>query len=176
MSLLEVTLEDRRLGVFRMEIDDELPSGYQSIPEAIEFPTINEQTSHAFFYPPTNQDYVAPGEGKPPLLVTCQGGPHSVASAELNLTVQYWTSRGIAVLDVNYGGSTRFDREFRERLIGEWGVVDVDDCVNATLYVGDDDGDRTAISGGSAVVFTALAALISEMFPRPVPAILASAT
>ena len=162
MSLLEVTLEDRQLNVLRVESDDELPPGYLSIPEAIEFPTTNEQTSHAFFYPPTNQDYIAPEGEKPPLLVTCHGGPHSAASAELNLTVQYWTSRGIAVLDVNYGGSTGFGREFRERLIGEWGVVDVDDCVNAALYVverGDADGDRTAISGGSAGGFTALAAL-----------------
>ena len=162
MSLMEVTLEDSQLKVLRVESDDEPASGYLSVPEVIEFPTTNEQTSHAFFYPPTNQDYIAPEDEKPPLLVTCHGGPHSAASAELNLTVQYWTSRGIAVLDVNYGGSTGFGREFRERLIGEWGVVDVDDCVNAALYVverGDADGDRTAINGGSAGGFTALAAL-----------------
>ena len=94
--------------------------------------------------------------------MTCHGGPHSAASAELNLTVQYWTSRGIAVLDVNYGGSTGFGREFRERLIGEWGLVDVDDCVSAAQYVvdrGDADGERIAISGGSAGGFTALAAM-----------------
>ena len=92
----------------------------------------------------------------------CHGGLHSAASAELNLTTQYWTSRGVAVLDVNYGGSTGFGREYRERLIREWGVVDVNDRVNAALYlVGreDVDGQRMAISGGRAGGFTAPAAL-----------------
>ena len=162
LSLLEVTIEDSYLNVLRVESEDELPSGYLSVPEAIEFATSGDKTSHAFFYPPTNQDYVAPKGEKPPLLVTCHGGPHSAASAELNLTVQYWTSRGIGVLDVNYGGSTGFGREFRERLIGEWGLVDVDDCINAALYMverGDADRERIAISGGSAGGFTALAAL-----------------
>ena len=162
LSLLEFALEDKQLRVLRVESEEEIPSGYLSMPEAIEFLTTGGRTSHAFFYPPANQDYVAPEGEKPPLLVTCHGGPHSAASAELNLTTQYWTSRGFAVLDVNYGGSTGFGREFRERLIGEWGVVDVDDCANAAIYVverGDVDGDRTAISGGSAGGFTALAAL-----------------
>ena len=162
LSLLEVGLDGNQLKVLRLESDDEIPPGYLSVAEAIEFPTSNEQTSHAFFYPPANQDYAAPEGEKPPLLVTCHGGPHSAASAELNLTVQYWTSRGFALLDVNYGGSTGFGRDFRERLIGEWGLVDVDDCVNAALYIverGDADGDRIAISGGSAGGFTALAAL-----------------
>ncbi|MDE2939482.1 MAG: prolyl oligopeptidase family serine peptidase [Chloroflexota bacterium] len=162
MSLLEIDLESKDLSVLRVETDDELPFGYISLPEPVEFPTEGEQTAHAFFYPPTNQDYVAPEGEKPPLVVFCHGGPHSSASAELNITTQYWTSRGIAVLDVNYGGSTGFGREYRERLIGEWGVVDVNDCVNAALYLverGDVDGKRTAISGGSAGGFTALAAL-----------------
>ena len=162
ISLLEVTLADGQLRVLQVESEDELPAGYLSVPESIEFLTTSEQTSHAFFYAPANQDYLAPKGERPPLLVTCHGGPHSAASAELNLTVQYWTSRGIAVLDVNYGGSTGFGREFRERLIGEWGLVDVDDCVSAAQHVverGDADGERTAISGGSAGGFTALAAL-----------------
>ena len=161
-SLLEVNLETKEVTVLRVESDDELAPGYTSLPEPVEFPTEGEQTAHAFFYPPTNQDYVAPKGEKPPMVVVCHGGPHSSASAELNITTQYWTSRGIAVLDVNYGGSTGFGREYRERLIGEWGVVDVDDCVNAALYLvqrGDVDGNRIAISGGSAGGFTALAAL-----------------
>ena len=163
MSLLEVNLAGGQYQVIRVESEDEIPEGYLSLPEAIEFPSTNEQTSHGFFYPPANQDYVAPETERPPLLVTCHGGPHSAASAELNLTTQYWTSRGFAVLDVNYGGSTGFGREYRERLIGEWGIVDVDDCVNAALYIverGVADGDRTAISGGSAGGFTALASLV----------------
>ena len=162
LSLLEVSLKDGQAEVLRVESEDEIPSAYLSVAEAIEFPTSSEQTSHAFYYRPVNHDYAAPDGEKPPLLVTCHGGPHSAASAELNLTVQYWTSRGFAVLDVNYGGSTGFSREFWERLIGEWGLVDVDDCVNAALYIverGDADGERIAISGGSAGGFTALAAL-----------------
>ena len=162
LSLLEVNLEDGEVDVLRSEYEEEVPPGYASLPETLEFPTDNDEMAHAFFYPPANRDYVAPEEEKPPLLVTCHGGPHSAASADLNLTTQYWTSRGVAVLDVNYGGSTGYGRHYRERLIGEWGVVDVDDCVNAALYVvgrGNADGERVAISGGSAGGFTALASL-----------------
>ena len=135
LSLMQVSLEDGETQVLRVEYEEDLPPEYTSLPETIEFPTDNDETAHAFFYPPTNRDHIAPEGEKPPLLVTCHGGPHSAASAELNLTTQYWTSRGVAVLDVNYGGSTGYGRHYRERLIGEWGVVDVDDCVNAALYV-----------------------------------------
>ncbi|MDE2786859.1 MAG: prolyl oligopeptidase family serine peptidase [Chloroflexota bacterium] len=162
LSLLQVSLEDGGIEALRVEYEEDLPPEYTSLPETIEFPTDNDETAHAFFYPPANRDYVAPEGERPPMVVVCHGGPHSAASAELNLTTQYWTSRGVAVLDVNYGGSTGYGRHYRERLIGEWGVVDVDDCVNAALHVvgrGDADGDRTAISGGSAGGFTALAAL-----------------
>ena len=162
LSLLEVDLEDGSFTVLRTEFDVELAYGYLSSPEAIEFPTASERTAHAFYYPPVNQDYVAPEGDKPPMLVTCHGGPHSATSIELNLTTQYWTSRGFAVLDVNYGGSTGYGREYRERLIGEWGVVDVDDCANAAIHLverGDADIERIAISGGSAGGFTALASL-----------------
>ena len=124
------------------------------------------QTPHAFFYPPFNQEYVqeyvAPADEEPPFLVTCHGGPHSAASSELNLTVQYWTSRGAAVLYLNYGGSTGYGREFRERLIGEWGIVDENDCANAALFLvgrGEADRGRIAISRGSAGGFIALAAM-----------------
>ena len=162
LSLLEVSLEDGAIHTLRVEYDEHLSPGYTSLPETIEFPTDNDETAHAFFYPPRNQDYAAPEGDRPPMVVTCHGGPHSAASAELNLTTQYWTSRGVAVLDVNYGGSTGYGRHYRERLIGEWGGVDVDDCVNAALHVvarGDADGDRIAISGGSAGGFTALASM-----------------
>ena len=163
LSLLEVNLEDGEIKVLRVEYEEDPHPGYTSMPETIEFPTDNGETAHAFFYSPTNQDYVAPEGNTPPMVVTCHGGPHSAASAELNLTTQYWTSRGVAVLDVNYGGSTGYGRHYRERLIGEWGVVDVDDCVNAARYVvsrGDADGARVAISGGSAGGFTALASMV----------------
>ena len=109
-----------------------------------------------------NRDFVAPPSEKPPLLVKSHGGPTGATSTALDLQIQYWTSRGIAVIDVNYGGSTGYGREYRERLNGQWGIVDVDDCVNAARYLveqGLADGDRLAIDGGSAGGFTTLAAL-----------------
>ena len=115
------------------------------------------------FYPPHNPDYAAPDGEKPPLLVKCHGGPTSAASSTLNLGIQYWTSRGIAVLDVNYGGSSGFGRAYRDRLHLNWGVVDVDDCINGAKFLaerGRVDADRMVISGGSAGGYTTLAALV----------------
>ena len=115
------------------------------------------------FYPPHNADYAAPDGEKPPLLVKCHGGPTSAASSTLNLGIQYWTSRGIAVLDVNYGGSSGFGRAYRDRLHLNWGVVDVDDCINGAKFLaerGRVDADRMVISGGSAGGYTTLAALV----------------
>lgn len=135
---------------------------YYSIPEAIEFDTENNQTAHAFFYPPRNPDFAAPVDERPPLIVECHGGPTGSTSSTLDLKTQYWTSRGFAVLDVNYGGSTGYGRAYRERLFGQWGVVDVDDCVNgAQSLVRQDlvDGERLIIKGGSAGGYTTLAAL-----------------
>jgi len=140
----------------------EIDSGYLSAPEPVEFPTENGQTAHAFFYPPKNQDFVAPEGELPPLLVMSHGGPTSASSMALDPRIQYWTSRGIAVLDVNYGGSTGHGREYRRRLEGEWGVVDVDDCANGAVYMakrGLVDGKRLMITGGSAGGYTTLCAL-----------------
>jgi dipeptidyl aminopeptidase/acylaminoacyl peptidase len=118
--------------------------------------------AHALFYRPVSPD-VAPPDGElPPLLVRAHGGPTSSAVNALELTFQYLTSRGIAVVDVDYGGSTGYGREYRQALQGQWGIVDVDDCVGAARYLvdrGDVDGDRLAIEGGSAGGYTALAAL-----------------
>lgn len=135
--------------------------GYLSAPQAIEFPT-TDGTAYAFYYPPTNRDYQAPPDEKPPLLVKSHGGPTAATSSQLSLKTQYWTSRGFAVVDVNYGGSTGYGREYQHRLDGKWGIVDVDDCTNAALYLvrqGLADGDRLAISGSSAGGYTTLAAL-----------------
>jgi dipeptidyl aminopeptidase/acylaminoacyl peptidase len=140
----------------------EVDSGYLSEPEAIEFPTENGLTAHAFYYAPKNQDYGAPEDERPPLLVKSHGGPTAATSATFNPSIQYWTSRGIAVLDVNYGGSTGYGRDYRERLKGQWGIVDVDDCVNGARYLvqqGRADGERLCIDGGSAGGYTTLAAL-----------------
>jgi len=137
-------------------------AGYLSIPRTIEFPTEHGQTAHAFFYEPRNRDAAAPPGEKPPLLVRSHGGPTSATPATLNLGIQYWTSRGFAVLDVNYGGSTGYGRPYRERLNGQWGVVDVDDCANGARYLVDQglaDERRLAIRGGSAGGYTTLCAL-----------------
>ncbi|HEX3186132.1 MAG TPA: S9 family peptidase [Pyrinomonadaceae bacterium] len=135
---------------------------YFSIPRAIEFPTEAGLTAHGFFYPPQNPDFRAPDGEKPPLIVKSHGGPTAAASTALSLSVQYWTSRGFAVLDVNYGGSTGYGRQYRERLNKKWGIVDVDDCVNGAKYLvvrGEVDGRRLIITGGSAGGYTTLCAL-----------------
>ncbi len=135
--------------------------------ETVEFPTTGGSTAFGLFYPPSNPDYAAPEHERPPLLVKCHGGPTSAASSTLNLGIQYWTSRGIAVLDVNYGGSTGFGRAYRDRLHLAWGVVDVDDCVNGAKFLSEQgrvDGKRCVISGGSAGGYTTLAALTFRDF------------
>ena len=128
----------------------------------MEFPTENGQTAHAFYYPPMNLDFIGHVGETPPLLVKSHGGPTGSASTALDLGIQFWTSRGIGVLDVNYGGSTGYGREYRKRLDGSWGIVDVDDCCNAALHMvaqGKADPNRLAIDGGSAGGYTTLAAL-----------------
>jgi dipeptidyl aminopeptidase/acylaminoacyl peptidase len=137
-------------------------SGYISAPRAMEFPTEHGLTAHGNFYPAHNRDYAGPAHEKPPLLVISHGGPTSASSASLRYSIQYWTSRGIAVLDVNYAGSSGYGREYRERLKGRWGIADVDDCANGARYLvetGQVDGNRLAIRGGSAGGYTTLCAL-----------------
>jgi dipeptidyl aminopeptidase/acylaminoacyl peptidase len=136
--------------------------GYVSIPEPIEFPTGDGLVSHAFFYRPVNKDFDAPQDERPPLMVQSHGGPTSASYATFNLGIQYWTSRGFAVLDVNYGGSTGYGRNYRERLKGRWGIVDVEDCANGARYLaerGEVDPERLIIRGWSASGYTTLAAL-----------------
>ena len=162
-GIVTLDLDSRQFAVLRRSFDvaPEL-SAYYSVPEPIEFDTENDQTAHAFFYPPKNPDYEAPADELPPLIVECHGGPTGATSNTLDLRTQYWTSRGFAVLDVNYGGSTGYGRAYRERLLGQWGVVDVDDCVNGAqslVQAGRVDGDRLIIKGGSAGGYTTLAVL-----------------
>ncbi|HET6793260.1 MAG TPA: S9 family peptidase [Acidimicrobiales bacterium] len=135
---------------------------YLSAPRPIEFPTGEGLTAHALFYPPANADFEGPPDERPPLVVMSHGGPTGATSPVLNLSIQYFTSRGLAVVDVNYGGSTGYGRPYRQRLQGRWGIVDVDDCANAARWLadrGEVDGDRMAIRGGSAGGYTTLAAL-----------------
>ena len=136
--------------------------GFLSVPEHIEFPTEHGLTAFGFLYRPQNSEYRALAGEKPPLLVKSHGGPTDDASSAFSAIIQYWTSRGIAVLVVNYGGSTGYGRAFRRRLNGLWGVVDVEDCVNGALYLaraGAVDGKRLLIDGGSAGGYTTLAVL-----------------
>jgi dipeptidyl aminopeptidase/acylaminoacyl peptidase len=139
-----------------------IDTDYLSLAEPIEFPTEQDLTAYAFYYPPQNRDYIAPPGELPPLLVQSHGGPTGMTYSELDLGIQYWTSRGIAVLDVNYGGSTGYGRAYRQRLEGQWGIVDVDDCVNGAKYLVERklvDGNRLAITGGSAGGYTTLCSL-----------------
>ncbi len=161
-AIVQLDLESKETQILKTASEIEIDPGYLSIPEAIAFPTENGLTAYAWYYPPKNKDYTAPEGELPPLLVKSHGGPTSAASATFNLRIQYWTSRGFGYLDVNYGGSTGYGREYRQRLDGNWGIVDVDDCVNAAKYLVRQqkaDGTRLAISGGSAGGYTTLAAL-----------------
>jgi dipeptidyl aminopeptidase/acylaminoacyl peptidase len=162
VSAAVLDLETGKWAVLKRSTELDIDQGYLSSPEPLEFPTNGGLTAHALFYPPRNKDFRAPAGEKPPLIVHSHGGPTSATSSVLNLGLQYWTSRGFAVVDVNYGGSTGYGRDYRERLTGNWGVVDVNDCVNAALYLVDRglvDGDRIAIAGGSAGGYTTLCAL-----------------
>ncbi len=144
-----------------------VPSEFISIGQRIEFPTTAgpdgaPRSAHATFYPPTNPNFRGPEGAKAPLIVTIHGGPTSVSKPSFSLARQYWTSRGFAIVDVNYGGSTSFGRDYRKRLNGQWGVVDVQDAVAAVDFLvaeGIADAARVAIRGGSAGGFTTLAAL-----------------
>jgi dipeptidyl aminopeptidase/acylaminoacyl peptidase len=161
-AIVRLDLQSRKVETLRLSNNLNFDPGYLSTPEAIEFPTADGLTAHGFYYAPQNRDYQAPEGELPPLLVKSHGGPTSAAATALSLNIQYWTSRGIAVLDVNYGGSSGYGREYRERLNGKWGVVDVDDCVNGAKYLvarGNVDPDRLMITGGSAGGYTTLCAL-----------------
>jgi dipeptidyl aminopeptidase/acylaminoacyl peptidase len=166
----------------------DIDPGYLSTPQAIAFPTsypagsivgplADEMsraaregaalTAHALYYPPANRDFEAPPGERPPLIVMSHGGPTSAASPQLSFDIQFWTSRGIAVVDVNYGGSSGYGRVYRERLRGNWGIVDSVDCINAARSLvtrGDVDVARVAVQGGSAGGYTTLNALTRHRF------------
>jgi dipeptidyl aminopeptidase/acylaminoacyl peptidase len=158
--LLDVTA--RSVDVLRATGDAELDPGYLSVPEALEVPTRDGARTYAWFYPPANPRFTAAPEERPPLIVMSHGGPTGEATPELDLDTQYWTSRGFAVVDVNYGGSSGHGRGYRERLNGSWGVVDTLDCIDVARFLAADgrvDGDRLLIRGGSAGGYTTLCAL-----------------
>jgi dipeptidyl aminopeptidase/acylaminoacyl peptidase len=162
LSVIRLHLATGRREVLRRSTTLVTDASYLSTPEPIEFPTAGGRTTHGLFYPPKNPDFAAPEGERPPLVVMIHGGPTSMTTTALRLNIQYYTSRGIAVFDVNYGGSTGYGRAYRERLNGAWGIVDVDDCCSGATYLaahGRVDGKRLAIRGGSAGGYTTLACL-----------------
>lgn len=162
-ALVELDHERGTHRVLRRSATLDLDPGYVSVAQAIEFPTGEGRTAHGFYYPPVNRDHAAPSGTLPPLRVRSHGGPTAATDGALKLSVQYWTSRGFAVLDVNYGGSTGYGRAYRERLTGRWGLVDVEDCIAGARHLaarGLVDPARLTISGGSAGGYTTLCALV----------------
>jgi dipeptidyl aminopeptidase/acylaminoacyl peptidase len=161
-ALVRMTVPHGSVEILKRSRERVVDPSYVSVPRHVAFPTGAGLTAHALFYRPTNRDYEGPPEEKPPLVVMSHGGPTGATSSVLNLMVQYFTSRGLAVVDVDYGGSTGYGRDYRQRLRDQWGIVDVDDCVNAALWLADEgevDRSRLAIRGGSAGGYTTLAAL-----------------
>lgn len=139
------------------------PEDFVSLAEPIAFASGDGARAHAFYYPPRSPRYCGPSGERPPLIVIGHGGPTGATTATLNLSLQYWTSRGFAVLDVNYRGSTGYGRAYRELLAGHWGIADVEDCVNGARHLAESgcvDGARLIIRGSSAGGYTTLAALV----------------
>ena len=162
-TVVSLDLESGETHVHRTSSALAIDDGMLSVPEAVVFPTGDGgEVAHGFFYAPRNASCRAPAGELPPLLVMSHGGPTGATSDTLNPATQFWTSRGFAVLDVDYRGSTGYGRAYRERLYGEWGVVDVEDCVAGAVHMagtGRADRERLAIRGGSAGGYTTLAAL-----------------
>jgi len=162
-SICKLDLKSGKTGILKSSFEPTIDRSYFSVPQVIEFPTEKGLTAYGIFYPPVNPDYTAPAGETPPLVVISHGGPTSSTGISLNYGIQFWTSRGFAVLDVNYGGSSGYGRKYRMRLNGNWGVVDVDDCCNGALWLarqGLVDRSRLAVRGGSAGGYTTLAALV----------------
>jgi len=166
-AVIRLDLANGRHEVLRSATRTVIDAAFVSTPEAINFPTEGGLAAHAFFYAPTHADRRGPAGERPPLMVVNHGGPTGCTDPSFKLMFQFWTSRGFAVVDVNYGGSSGYGRAYRDRLVGRWGVVDVDDAVNAARFLiarGDVDGERVLIRGASAGGYTTLAALTFRGF------------
>lgn len=167
-ALIEYDPKTHDYVVQKESVSSSLGEEWISLPERLEFPTHDGKRGYGFYYPPKNPHVTAPSHERPPLIVKAHGGPTSRTHPIFNPQVQFWTSRGFAFLDVNYGGSTGYGREYANRLMGNWGVVDVDDCIAATELLIDQgrvDPKRIVIRGGSAGGYTAMMALIrSDLF------------
>jgi dipeptidyl aminopeptidase/acylaminoacyl peptidase len=162
-AVVTVDFTSRAVEVLRVSEDVEVDPGVLSVPRMITFPTEGGLEAFAHFYPPANAGFAAPQGERPPLVVMSHGGPTAESTQGLDLRRQFFTSRGFAVVDVNYGGSTGYGRDYRRRLNGAWGVVDTMDCINAARYLADQglvDPARMVIRGGSAGGYTTLCALV----------------
>jgi dipeptidyl aminopeptidase/acylaminoacyl peptidase len=160
-AVVQLTLAEMMVHVLKAQ-PLSLDRSYISHPQTIAFPTHDQKIAYAFYYPPTNPGYQAPAGSLPPLLVKSHGGPTGATSSQLSLRVQYWTSRGFGYLDVNYRGSTGYGRAYIEQLAGQWGLLDVADCIAASEFLvakGLANPQQLAISGGSAGGYTTLCAL-----------------
>ena len=165
--VLTVDLDTGRQQVVKVSNPAHIDPANLGLPKAIEFATEGGLAAHAFYYPPKNQNFIGPSDEKPPLMVRCHGGPTGSGGPTYPFEYHYWTSRGFAIVDVNYGGSSGYGRAYRTRLNGNWGVVDVDDCINAARHLvaqGLVDSDRVSITGGSAGGYTVLLSLTKRDF------------
>lgn len=162
LSMVRYDSRRRDSRVLRRSMESEIGQKYLSAPEAVTFPTDDNTPVHGFYYPPQNDDMTPPADEKPPLIVVMHGGPTTATDVRLNLKIQFWTSRGFGVLDVNYRGSTGYSRHYRELLREQWGIADVADCVAGARFLAEQgrvDARRLIIRGGSAGGYTVLAAL-----------------
>ena len=161
-AIVRIDLASGRVEPLKTAAPVDFDEAYISEPQSIEFPTSAGLTAHAFVYPPRHAECTGPAGERPPLIVISHGGPTTATTARFDVAIQYWTSRGFAVADVNYGGSSGYGRDYRQRLNGQWGIVDVEDTINAARYLvaqGMADPDRLIVRGGSAGGYTTLAAL-----------------
>ena len=161
-AIVRLDTESLKMQIITQAFEVTVDKDYLSQAKPISFPTTDSKTAYAIYYSPQSKDFTAPENEKPPLMVISHGGPTGATGTTLRYSIQYWTSRGFAIVDVNYGGSTGYGREYRQRLNGNWGIVDVDDCCNAALYLVEEglaDPNRLAIRGGSAGGYTTLACL-----------------
>lgn len=161
-AIVAIDLKKGTMETLRPSMTVAVPPEAVSIPQTVSFPGAKGEIAHGFYYPPTNAAFCGMAGEKPPLIVKSHGGPTSQTSCALSLKIQYWTSRGFAVLDVNYAGSTGYGRAYRDRLKGQWGLADVADVSAGALHLAERglaDPERLIITGGSAGGYTTLSAL-----------------
>jgi dipeptidyl aminopeptidase/acylaminoacyl peptidase len=166
-AVIEFDLTTRTHRVLRRSSRIEADPAFTSIAQSIDYPSEGGRSSHALYYPPANADNTGPADARPPLLVMAHGGPTSSTNRSFKWLIQFWTSRGFAVVDVNYSGSSGYGRAYRQQLNGRWGVDDVDDAVAAARHLVDRglaDEARLAVRGASAGGYLTLSALTFRKF------------